>query len=78
MIEPTEAEQATRCYAAAMDSVNLISGPKPQTATDAEWVDTLKRNKDHLLIQIKKTKFYAGKDLTPLKLAAATAVLPTL
>ena len=58
---------AERSFNAAMDSVNLLNASKPEQMTDAEWVDTVKRNKDHLLIQLAKPEFYKGYDLKPLK-----------
>lgn len=64
------AEEIARHYSAAMDSVNLINAGKPEDITDAEWADCLKRNKDHLLIQLNKAEMYAGYDLTPLQDAA--------
>jgi hypothetical protein len=39
--------------------------------TDEDWADTVKRNKEHLEIQIAKGDFYAGYDLTPFEQAIA-------
>jgi hypothetical protein len=63
-------EQIAQHYSAAMDSVNLINGGKPEGMTDADWADTLKRNKEHLSIMIAKD-FWTTEDLTPLRNAAA-------
>ena len=68
--QPT-AEEIARHYAAALDSVNLINGGKPENMTDEDWADTVKRNKDHLEIQIAKGDFYAGYELQPFKDAIA-------
>jgi hypothetical protein len=65
---PTEAEIA-RHYAAAMDSVALINNGKPEQMDDAEWADTVARNKEHLKIMLAKT-FWTTEDLTPLQQAA--------
>ena len=65
MIELTPEQEVQRSYDAAMDSVNLLNAGKPEDMTDAEWQDTVKRNKDHLSIQIAKSDYYAGHDLTP-------------
>ena len=62
--QPT-AEEVARSYAAAMDSVNLLAAGKPADMEEAEWQDTVKRNKEHLEIQIAKGDFYAGYDLKP-------------
>jgi hypothetical protein len=69
MIENTP-EQIAQHYKAAMDSVNLINGGKPVFMSDAEWADTLKRNKEHLTLMIAKD-FWTTEDLTPLRNAAA-------
>jgi hypothetical protein len=58
-----------RHYIAAMDSVNLINRGKPQDMLDAEWEDTLKRNKEHLQIMLTKD-FWTTEDLTPIREAA--------
>ena len=65
MIELTPEQEVQRSYDAAMDSVNLLNAGKPEDMTDADWADTVKRNKEHLEIQIAKGDYYAGHDLTP-------------
>ena len=65
MIELTQEQQVAKDYSAAMDSVNLLNAGKPEDMTDEDWADTVKRNKDHLEIQIAKGDYYAGHDLTP-------------
>lgn len=62
--EQITAEEIARHYSAAMDSVNLINGTKPEMMTDVEWTDTLKRNKEHLEIMVAKT-YWTNQDLTP-------------
>jgi len=37
--------------------------------TDADWADTLKRNRDHLQIMLAKD-YWTDQDLTPLQQAA--------
>ena len=68
MIEET-AESIAQHYKAAMDSVNLINGPKPEYFTEEEWVDCLARNKEHLKIMLAKD-YWTTEDLTPLQLAS--------
>jgi hypothetical protein len=68
MIEIT-AEQIAQHYSAAMDSVNLINGDKPEGMEDAEWADCLSRNKEHLKIMLAKP-FWTNEDLTPLQQAS--------
>ena len=62
MVTPEQVEQS---YNAAMDSVNLLNAGQPEGMDDAEWADCVKRNKEHLQIQLDKGDFYAGYDLTP-------------
>jgi len=65
MIELTQEQQVSKDYSAAMDSVNLLNAGKSEDMTDEDWADTVKRNKEHLEIQIAKGDYYAGYDLTP-------------
>ena len=67
--QPTQAE-IERHYSAAMDSVNLINGGKPEGMDDQEWADCVARNKEHLRIMLAKT-FWTTEDLAPLQTAAA-------
>ena len=68
MIEETP-ERIAQHYKAAMDSVNLINGGKPECMSDADWADCLRRNKEHLNIMLAKD-FWTTEDLTPLRNAA--------
>jgi hypothetical protein len=65
MLELTPEQEVQRSYDAAMDSVNLLNAGKPEDMSDEEWADCVKRNKEHLEIQIAKGDYYAGFDLTP-------------
>jgi hypothetical protein len=65
MIELTPEQEVEQSYNAAMDSVNLLNAGKPEDMTAEDWSDTVKRNKEHLEIQIAKGDYYAGHDLTP-------------
>jgi hypothetical protein len=65
MLELTPEQEVQRSYDAAMDSVNLLNAGKPEDTTDEDWADTVKRNKEHLEIQIAKGDYYADFDLTP-------------
>jgi hypothetical protein len=71
MIELTQEQQVAKAYSAAMDSVNLLLAGKPEDMTDEDWADTVKRNIDHLQIQLDKGDYYAGYDLTPFEQAVA-------
>ena len=65
MVELTQEQEVQRSYDAAMDSVRLLEAGKPTEMEESEWQDTVKRNKEHLEIQIAKSDYYAGHDLTP-------------
>jgi hypothetical protein len=69
MEQLTQAQQIAKHYSAAMDSVNLINGEKPEQYTDAEWADCLVRNKEHLKIMLAKD-FWTTEDLEPLRAAS--------
>ena len=63
------AEQIAQHYSAAMDSVNLINGTKPEGMTAEDWADCLDRNKEHLKIMLAKD-YWTTEDLTPLETAS--------
>jgi hypothetical protein len=64
------AEQIAKHYSAAMDSVNFINGTKPEFMSDADWVDCVSRNKEHLIIMLAKD-YWTTENLTPLRTASA-------
>jgi len=68
MMELTQ-EEIAQHYSAAMDSVNLINGDKPEGMDDAEWADCVSRNKEHLRIMLAKD-FWTSENLEPLRQAA--------
>lgn len=63
------AEEIARHYAAALDSVALINSEKPEGVEDADWAETVARNKEHLKIMLAKD-FWTTEDLAPLQAAA--------
>jgi len=74
MIEMTQEQRVASGYKAALDSVALINAGKPADwkGTDAEWTETIARNKAHLEIQVAKgSAYYGSKDLTPFTAAIA-------
>ena len=68
LVQEVTAEEIAKHYSAALDSVALINAGKPEDMTDEDWADTLKRNKDHLLIMLAKD-FWTTEDLAPLQAA---------
>ena len=63
------AEEIQKHYDAAMDSVNLINGGKPEDMSDEDWAACVERNKAHLQIMLTKD-FWTTQDLKPLQDAA--------
>ena len=70
LVQEVTAEEIAQHYAAALDSVALINGDKPENTTAEEWADTLERNREHLRIMLAKD-FWTTENLTPLRTAAA-------
>ena len=64
--ETVTPEQVAKHYSAALDSVALIEAGQPEGMTDADWADTLKRNRDHLVIMLAKD-FWTTENLKPLQ-----------
>ena len=69
-IETVKPEQVAKHYSAALDSVALINAGKPEGMEDADWADTVSRNKEHLVLMLAKT-YWTTEDLEPLRQAAA-------
>jgi hypothetical protein len=63
-------EQIAKHYSAAMDSVNLINGGKPERMTDTDWTACLARNKEHLQLMLAKD-YWTTENLAPLQAASA-------
>jgi hypothetical protein len=63
------AEEIARHYSAAMDSVNLINAGQPEDMEDADWADTVARNKEHLKIMLAKD-FWTNQDLSAIRSAS--------
>lgn len=51
-------------YNSTMDSVNLINNGKPLGISEADWLDMVSRNKEHIKIMLAKD-FWTDEDLTP-------------
>ena len=77
MSETLTAAEIAQHYSAAGDSVTLINELVALSERDAEQVDTVRRNVEHLEIMVAKD-FWTTEDLAPLNAAitAGTAVLP--
>ena len=64
------AEEIAAHYAACGDSVALINAGKPADMSDADWVDTLARNKEHLVLMLAQD-YWTTEDMTAMTAAAA-------
>lgn len=64
-------EDAALVYAAALDSVTVVNSGRPEGVSEAEWFDTVKRNKEHLKVVLSKPLWDGSAfDLAPLQDAA--------
>jgi hypothetical protein len=71
-------QEIAKHYTDAGDSVTLINELVALSERDAEQVDTVRRNVEHLQIMVAKD-YWTTEDLAPFNaaIAAGTAVLPT-
>ena len=78
MPETITAEEIAQHYSAAGDSVTLINELVALSERNADEVDTVRRNVEHLEIMVAKD-FWTTEDLAPFNAAitAGNAVLPT-
>ena len=66
LVNEITAEEIAQHYKAALDSVELLKAGQPEGVSNEDWADTVKRNKEHLEIQIAKgAEYYGTNDLTP-------------
>ena len=68
MDELTAVEIAAH-YAACGDSVALINAGKPDDMEDADWVDCLARNKEHLVLMLAQD-YWTSEDMTAITAAS--------
>ena len=69
MEELTAVEIAAH-YSACLDSVALIDAGKPADMEDADWVDCLARNKEHLVLMLAQD-YWTTEDMKAITAAAA-------
>jgi len=68
MDELTSVEIAAH-YSACGDSVTLINAGKPEGMEDADWVDCLARNKEHLVLMLAQD-YWTTEDMTAITAAS--------
>jgi hypothetical protein len=66
LVQEVTAEEIAQHYKAALDSVALLEAGQPEGVEDAEWADTIARNKEHLKIMLAKD-FWTNENLKPLQ-----------
>jgi len=64
------AEEIAAHYSACGDSVALINAGKPADMSDDDWVDTLARNKEHLVLMLAKD-YWTTESMTAITAASA-------
>jgi len=69
-MEDLTAVEIAAHYSACLDSVALIDAGKPADMEDADWVDCLARNKEHLVLMLAKD-YWTTEDMTAITAAAA-------
>ena len=70
MSEVQTTEEIAQHYSAMGDSVDLINAGQPADMSDADWADTVSRNKEHLGIMLAKD-FWTTENMTAATAAAA-------
>ena len=69
-MDEVTAEEIAVHYSSCGDSVDLINGGKPADMEDADWTDTLARNKEHLTLMLAKD-YWTTENMTAITAAAA-------
>jgi len=70
MSEVQTTEEIAQHYSAMGNSVDLLSAGQPEGMEDADWADTVSRNKEHLSLMLAKD-FWTTEDMTAATAAAA-------
>lgn len=65
-MEKLTLEEITQNYKAMMDSVELINAGKPDEMSDQDWVDCVKRNREHLELMLEQD-YWTNEDLEVVK-----------
>jgi len=68
--EVPSTEEISQNYSAMGDSVDLLNAGKPADMDDADWTDTVARNKEHLSLMVAKD-YWGAEDMTAVNAAIA-------
>ena len=66
ILDVPSAEQIAQNYSACLDSVALLEAGQPEGMDDADWADSVARNKGHLELMLKKD-YWTTEDLSVIK-----------
>ena len=70
MTDTPTAEEIAQHYTAMGHSVDLLNAGQPEGMDDAEWVDCVSRNVEHLQLMVAKD-FWTTEDMTAVNAAIA-------
>jgi hypothetical protein len=70
MTDTPTAEEIAQHYIAMGHSVDLLNAGQPEDMEDADWVDTVSRNVEHLELMVAKD-FWTTEDMTAANAAIA-------
>ena len=70
ILEVPSTEEIAQHYSAMGDSVDLLNAGQPEGMEDADWADTVSRNKEHLELMVAKD-FWTDEDMTAVNAAIA-------
>ena len=70
MTDTPTAEEIAQHYKAMGDSVDLLNAGKPSHMTEDQWIDTKKRNVEHLELMVAKD-YWTDEDMTAINKAIA-------
>jgi len=70
MTDTPTVEEIQQHYVAMGHSVDLLNAGQPEGMDDADWVDTVSRNVEHLQLMVAKD-FWTTEDMTAVNAAIA-------
>jgi len=70
MTDTPTVEEIAQHYVAMGHSVDLLNAGQPEDMEDADWVDTVSRNVEHLQLMVAKD-FWTTEDMTAVNAAIA-------
>jgi hypothetical protein len=71
ILEVPSTEEIAQHYSAMLDSVSLITDGQPVGMEDADWADTVSRNKEHLELMLTRD-FWTDEDMSVVNTAISS------